>query len=88
VEPFFDCYEPLVKLAGGTPKFISLKPSNPTDETSASWKLNLEELRSLFSDKTKAIILNTPNNPLGMYKNSVVIVLEVELTVVEVYVDL
>ena len=26
VEPYFDCYEPMVKLAGGTPRFISLKP--------------------------------------------------------------
>jgi len=54
-----------VKLAGGTCKFIPLKPTDPTDETSASWKLDTHELTSLFSSKTKAIILNTPNNPLG-----------------------
>jgi len=65
VEPFFDCYEPLVKLAGGTPRFISLKPTVAGDDTSSSWKLSSEELRGAFNEKTKAIILNTPNNPLG-----------------------
>jgi len=65
IEPYFDCYEPLVLLAGGTPKFIALKPTSTTDETSASWKLDMKELEQLFNLKTKAIILNTPNNPLG-----------------------
>ena len=33
--------------------------------TSADWKLDPDELASLFNDKTKAIIYNNPNNPLG-----------------------
>ena len=32
---------------------------------SADWKLDSEELKSLFNSKTKAIIFNNPNNPLG-----------------------
>ena len=33
--------------------------------SSADWKLNPAELESLFSSKTKAIVFNNPNNPLG-----------------------
>ena len=33
--------------------------------SSADWKLDPKELESKFSEKTKLIVLNTPNNPLG-----------------------
>jgi len=33
--------------------------------SSSDWKLNSEELNSLFNAKTKAILFNNPNNPLG-----------------------
>lgn len=67
----------MVRLSGGTPRFISLKSASPLDESSASWKLDQDELRSLFSAKTKAIILNTPNNPIGK------VFTREELTVIE-----
>jgi aspartate/methionine/tyrosine aminotransferase len=56
-EPFYENYGPDCYLSGATPRFIRLKP--PT------WSFDFDELASLFNPKTKAIIINTPNNPTG-----------------------
>ena len=44
-------------------RFVQFKGANAS--SSADWVLNSQELESMFNCKTKAIIFNNPNNPLG-----------------------
>ncbi|KAJ1544119.1 Kynurenine--oxoglutarate transaminase 3 [Nowakowskiella sp. JEL0078] len=70
MQPFYDSYPANVILAGGIPVIVSLSPKNnksPTngESTSDNWRLDMSELRSVVTKKTKMIIINNPHNPIG-----------------------
>jgi aspartate/methionine/tyrosine aminotransferase len=56
-EPFYENYGPDTQLCGAESRYVSLRPPD--------WSFDGEELRRAFSPRTKAIILNSPNNPTG-----------------------
>ncbi|MEH7108699.1 aminotransferase [Bacillus sp. JJ1764] len=58
VEPAFVSYAPLVSLAGGTPVPVSTSPTN-------GFKVTAEQIESAITEKTKAILICSPNNPTG-----------------------
>jgi aminotransferase len=60
-EPFYENYGPDAILSGATPRFVRLREPKPGGD----WILDLEELAAAFNNRTRAIIINTPNNPTG-----------------------
>src|SRR6266403_2260477 len=56
-EPYYENYGPDTLLCDASRKLVSLRPPD--------WTFDPDELRRAFSFKTKAIILNSPNNPTG-----------------------
>jgi aspartate/methionine/tyrosine aminotransferase len=61
-EPFYENYGPDSVLSGAKPVFVKLRPPTTAD---GEWTFDERELRAAFHHQTKAIILNTPNNPTG-----------------------
>ncbi len=71
-EPFYENYGPDSVLSGAKPRFVSLRPPSRSKEQSDKdgapadeWTFDEQDLRASFQHHTKAIILNTPNNPTG-----------------------
>ena len=56
-QPMYDAYLPLVRRAGGVPRFVTLKPPH--------WRFSDEDLARAFSPRTKVVLLNNPLNPSG-----------------------
>src|SRR2546422_1024772 len=56
-EPFYENYGPDAILSGAVPRFVRLREPD--------WSVDPAELDKAFNNRTKAIIINTPNNPTG-----------------------
>ncbi|CAG8449271.1 2694_t:CDS:2 [Diversispora eburnea] len=67
IEPFFDQYISNITMNGGVPVYVPLKPYGDASKimSSRDWKLDINELRSKVTPKTKLIVFNTPHNPVG-----------------------
>jgi aminotransferase len=61
-EPFYENYGPDAILSGAVPRFVRLlPPASPGGD----WVFDPDELARAFTNRTRAIIINTPNNPTG-----------------------
>ena len=54
-QPMYDSYLPIIRLAGGVPRFVSLKAPD--------WSFTRADLEAAFSPKTKLVLINDPLNP-------------------------
>lgn len=54
-EPMYDAYLPLIHRAGGVPRIVALSPPD--------WRITRADLEAAFNDRTKLVLLTTPNNP-------------------------
>jgi aspartate/methionine/tyrosine aminotransferase len=56
-EPFYENYGPDAVLSGAIPRYVPLEPPE--------WRFDPDCLSAAFNQRTRAIIINTPNNPTG-----------------------
>jgi aspartate/methionine/tyrosine aminotransferase len=57
-QPMYDSYVPIIRLAGGVPKFLRLEPPH--------WRLPEEAIRAAITPKTRYVMLNNPLNPAAV----------------------
>ena len=56
-EPFYENYGPDAILSGAVPRYVTLREPG--------WTFDPDELAAAFNNQTRAIIINSPNNPTG-----------------------
>jgi aspartate/methionine/tyrosine aminotransferase len=57
IQPMYDSYLPMVRAAGGVPRFVTLEPPH--------WRLDEAKLAAAFTPNTKVVLFNNPMNPTG-----------------------
>jgi aspartate/methionine/tyrosine aminotransferase len=66
ISPAFDIYAAQVQMAGATPRFVPLRTvPDPARPGESRWSLDLAELRAAFNERTRVVLLNSPQNPTG-----------------------
>lgn len=63
IDPSYDLYAPVVRLAGGT---VIRVPLTPPDQQTPHFVMDWDRLEAAIGSKTRVIILNFPNNPTGI----------------------
>lgn len=57
IDPSYDSYRPMIRAAGATVRAIRLEPPH--------WRLTRDMLEAVFTPRTKLLVVNTPQNPIG-----------------------
>jgi methionine transaminase len=67
IEPAYDCYAPAIQLAGGKPVFVRMeRAADGVDGFVDGFVIPWDRVRAAVNDRTRMIMLNSPNNPTGM----------------------
>jgi len=56
-EPCYDSYVPVVRLNGGTPRFVTLRAPD--------YRIDWDEVRRVLTPRTRLLVINSPHNPTG-----------------------
>ncbi len=64
-EPHYENYGPDAILSGARPRFVRLLAPDPSTGSGQGWSFDERDLARAFTNRTKAIVVNTPNNPTG-----------------------
>lgn len=57
LQPAYDSYAPVIRQAGGIPRFVNLAPPD--------WRLDIDAIAAAITPRTRLIVLNNPMNPTG-----------------------